>query len=157
MSASRDTFSISSPPPSDHMHPSFRPTPLVGLLLIAACTDRAPAGPRLDTAAAETPCRFTPASTTLRPDSVVTFLPGPGCGRIPRMAILTWEGAATPPRAGLVGMKESSCGTSAATGRRVWKVIRCVPGPFRLTIYTDTLGTTVLQEIEVADPSPVTP
>jgi hypothetical protein len=136
------------------MRLSFHSIPLAGLVLAlaAACGDRPSAGRPVEAAVADTPCLFTPASATLRPDSAVIFVPGPGCGRTPRKGALTWEGAATPARAGFMGMKEGSCTTSTASGRRVWKVIRCAPGAVRLTIYADTLGTTVLQQIEITDP-----
>lgn len=81
----------------------------------------------------------------------MTFLAGPGCGRISRKGVLTWEGPAAPPRAGLVRLKSTTCGTTEATSRRIWKVVRCAPGPARLTIYTDSTGTTELQRIEITD------
>lgn len=126
-------------------------TAACAIALVTACGDR-PAGAAAAADLTGAPCRFSPASASLAVDSAVTFLAAPGCGSLPRKGELSWEGGASPARAGLIFLKSTSCGTTTVTGRRIWKVVRCAPGPVRLTIYADTTGTTVLQQIEITDP-----
>lgn len=91
-----------------------------------------------------------PAWVRIAVDSSVTFLPLGECAPLgKRKATLTWSGSQFPVRAGMNVDQTCAVQLDYRTGAR--KVTRCAPGTVILTVYTDSVGTSVLQTIVITD------
>lgn len=135
------------------MHLLRRAASLLALpLILTACAEK-PAPPSMDAAQGvdDGVCRVTPTSAGTAVGSMVVFTPTPACGLTRRKAEIRWEGAATPERVGFMERDGAGCTSTTKVGGRTWKVLRCAPGPVKLTIYADSTGGTELQEIEIGD------
>lgn len=128
---------------------------LAGGLLGGACADPQPTSESPTTPIQLTGgiCQYTPSIVSLAVDSMAHFWADSNCNlTVKRKMTLTWSNPQTPVRLGF-GIA-APCSTQLVFAPASIKVVRCDVGPGSLKIYSDSVGTSLLQTIAIEDDLP---